>query len=245
MPDPREIRSMFARISPRYDFLNRVLSLGIDRRWRSALLRAAGEVEGRTIVDLCCGTGDVSFLFARHGARVVGIDFTLEMVALAERKRLRGRPGAGNLLFAHGDATAVPLRGACADVATIAFGIRNVHDRAGSLRDVARVLVPGGKLLVLEFGRPGDRRLAGAYDFYFERVLPRIGGLLSGDREAYAYLPRSVAAWPGPDAFRSEIEAAGFVDCGYRSLSGGIAFLHWGSTPPDPRNPARTRSARA
>src|SRR5262245_13304376 len=106
MPDPRQVRSMFARISARYDLLNRVLSLGIDRRWRSAMLRTAGDVRGRVAVDLCCGTGDVALLLARHGARVVGVDFTREMLVLAEEKR---RKGAVGILFAQGDATAMPL----------------------------------------------------------------------------------------------------------------------------------------
>jgi demethylmenaquinone methyltransferase/2-methoxy-6-polyprenyl-1,4-benzoquinol methylase len=226
MPDPRQVRSMFARISARYDLVNRLLSLGIDVRWRRAMLAVAGEVRGRAAIDLCCGTGDVSFLLARHGARVVGVDFTREMLALAERKRARRATGAP--AFVQGDATAVPVRSRSADLATIAFGIRNVDDRAGALAEFRRILRPGGLLVVLEFGRPADRRLAAAYDLYFHKVLPRVGALVSGDGEAYAYLPRSVSAWPGPGAFQAEIEAAGFAGCGHRPLSGGIAFLHWG-----------------
>ena len=223
---------MFARISARYDLVNRLLSLGIDRGWRAAMLEVAGPVEGRVAVDLCCGTGDVALLLVRRGATVVGVDFTREMLDQAERKRLRARTMRGGrdarLAFAHGDATHAPLRTASADLATIAFGIRNVDDRGAALRDLARVLKPGGQLVVLEFGRPSDRRLASAYDVYFHTVLPRVGALVSGDKEAYAYLPRSVSTWPGPAEFQAEIEDAGFTGCGYRSLTGGIAFLHWG-----------------
>lgn len=220
---------MFARISARYDLVNRLLSLGIDRRWRAAMLEVAGDVRGRVAVDLCCGTGDVSLLLARHGATVVGVDFTREMIDLAEGKRVRGRATRGApVAFAHGDATRVPVCTGSADLVTIAFGIRNVDDRGAALRDIARVLRPGGMLVVLEFGRPQGRRLASAYDLYFHSVLPRVGALVSGDGEAYSYLPRSVSAWPGPAAFQAEIESAGFTACGHRALSGGIAFLHWG-----------------
>jgi demethylmenaquinone methyltransferase/2-methoxy-6-polyprenyl-1,4-benzoquinol methylase len=216
---------MFARIAPRYDLVNRLLSFGIDRRWRAAMLRAAGEVEGRVSVDFCCGTGDVSLLLARRGASVVGVDFTPEMVARAERRRVRDSARAR---FVLGDAARAPVRSGSARLATIAFGIRNVADRAAALREFARVLEPGGLLVVLEFGRPSSRVLASAYALYFHKVLPRIGGLVSGDGEAYRYLPRSVSTWPGPAAFQEEIEAAGFEECGHRPLSGGIAFLHWG-----------------
>jgi len=236
MPDPRLVRSMFARISARYDFVNRLLSLGIDRRWRAEMLRVAGPVEGRVAADFCCGTGDVTLLLARHGATAVGVDFTREMLDLAERKRAR-RPARrpGRAVFAHGDATRAPLRTGSADLATVAFGIRNVDDRGAALREMARVLRPGGMLVVLEFGRPAGRRLAAAYDLYFHRVLPRVGALVSGDGEAYAYLPRSVSAWPGPEEFQAEIESAGFASCGHRALSGGIAFLHWGRSPGEPK----------
>ncbi len=227
---------MFARIAARYDLLNRLLSLGVDQRWRGELLARAGEVRGRVAVDVCCGTGDVSLLLARSGASVVGIDFTREMLALAARKC--GRPArrgpvkdAGSIVFAHGDALSLPVRSGSADLATIAFGIRNVEDRGAGLREMARVLRPGGLLLVLEFGLPPDRRLAAAYHLYFRKVLPRLGALVSGDREAYRYLPESVAAWPGPVEFERDIERAGFSGCGHRSLSGGIASLHWGSVP--------------
>ncbi len=230
MPDPNAVRSMFASIAPRYDFLNHLLSLGIDRRWRKRLLAAAGDVRGKRVIDLCCGTGDVSFLFARGGARVLGLDFTREMLSVATARRSRaGSPPERQIGLALGDACALPVPSDCADVVTIAFGIRNVSDRAAGLRETARVLRPGGRLAILEFGNPRNRALGALYRFYFRRILPRVGAWLSGDDHAYSYLPESVAAWPGAEEFRREIERAGFEGCGHRALLGGVAHLHWGT----------------
>ncbi len=223
---------MFASIASRYDLLNRLLSAGIDRGWRRSLLALAGDVRGRSAVDVCCGTGDVALRLFRGGAHVVGIDFTPEMLLLAVKKGRRDRsthPGA--LAFVHGDAIALPLAAGCADLITIAFGIRNVTDRVAGLREMSRALKPGARLLILEFGSPRNRRVAAAFGIYFKRILPRVGAFVSGDREAYRYLPESVAAWPGAVEFQREIEQAGFIDCGHRALSGGIAYLHWGAAP--------------
>jgi demethylmenaquinone methyltransferase / 2-methoxy-6-polyprenyl-1,4-benzoquinol methylase len=230
MSDPRAVRAMFARIAGRYDLLNRLLSAGIDRRWRDALVRRLGDLRGRTLVDSCCGTGDLSFALERAGARVVGVDFTPEMLCRARAKR----SGAGTV-FVAGDALALPLRDALADAATIAFGIRNVADRGRGMRELMRVVRPGGSVLVLEFSMPRGRTLGALYRFYFTRVLPRLGGLLSGDAAAYRYLPDTVLAWPSPDELRAEMQALGLEDCGYQRLSGGIACLSYGRVPA--RNP--------
>jgi len=228
MTDPRQVRTMFARISGRYDLLNRVLSLGIDQRWRRRMLARAGEVRGARVVDLCCGTGDVSLCFARAGARVVGVDFTPEMLAHAEVKRVRAlQPG----VFATGDALALPVADRSAEVATVAFGIRNVADRRGCLREMRRVLVPGGRALVLEFSMPPGRFFGWAYRTYFTHVLPRVGRLVSRHDDAYSYLPRTVLAWPQPPALQHEMEQEGFEECGFERLTFGIACLHWGRAP--------------
>ncbi|MBL8863466.1 MAG: ubiquinone/menaquinone biosynthesis methyltransferase [Planctomycetes bacterium] len=227
MAEPAQVRSMFARIARVYDPLNRTLSLGIDQRWRRALLAAAGDVRGARVVDSCSGTGDVALAFAAAGARVVGADFTPEMLALAERKQVD--PAA--VTFVQGDALRLPVRSGAADVCTVAFGIRNVADRRAALREMRRVVRPGGRVLVLEFTMPPGRVLGPAYRFYFTRVLPGIGRVVSRHDEAYDYLPRTVLAWPSPAVFQREMEEEGLVACGHRLLTRGIACLHWGRAP--------------
>lgn len=222
-----EVRSMFGRIAQSYDFLNRTLSLGIDQRWRRAMLLRAGDVRGRTVVDACCGTGDVSLQFAAAGARVLGVDFTPQMLARADTKAAKLARRAP--VFAHGDALSLPVQDAVADVCTVAFGIRNVTDRAACLREMSRVVRAGGQVLVLEFTMPPGRILGPLYRGYFLRLLPAVGRLVSKDPEAYSYLPRTVLAWPAPQQLEHEMRAAGLVDCGHQLLSRGIACLHWGT----------------
>ena len=228
MPDPAKVRAMFARISPRYDLLNRVLSLGIDQAWRRRTVAAAGDVRGRVVVDACCGTGDLSVAFAEVGARVVGVDFTPEMLRRAGPKVAGGDARA---VFLHGDALALPVRSACADVTSVAFGVRNLSSARAGLAELARVTRPGGRVLVLEFTTPPGAILGRLYRFYFTRLLPTIGRLVSKDCDAYSYLPRTVLAWPSPEEFQREFEAVGMVDCGFARLTRGIACLHWGRVP--------------
>jgi demethylmenaquinone methyltransferase/2-methoxy-6-polyprenyl-1,4-benzoquinol methylase len=228
MQQARQVRAMFGRIAGCYDLLNRVLSLGIDRRWRRAMVAVAGETDGRFVVDACCGTGDVALEFAGRGARVLGVDFTPEMLARAELKGRRRSPGT---VFAHGDALRLPVRDGSADLCTNAFGIRNVEDRRAGLREMRRVLRPDGRAVILEFTLPPGRLLGLGYRLYFTRVLPAVGRLVSRDGDAYSYLPRTVLAWPSPGEFQREMEREGFVECGHRLLSRGIACLHWGKAP--------------
>ncbi len=221
---------MFARIAGRYDLLNHLLSCGIDRGWRRRTVReaaGAGGLAGQCVVDVCCGTGDLALEFRRAGARVVGVDFTPEMLRIARPKSGAGEP----VIFARGDALRLPVRSASADVASVAFGVRNLADADAGLRELARVVRPGGRVLVLEFSPPPKGLLGAVYGVYFTRVVPLLGGLVSGDREAYRYLPRTVSAWPGPDRVRAQMESVGLADCGYRALTGGLACLHWGRVP--------------
>jgi len=219
---------MFARIAGTYDLLNHLLSAGIDRRWRRRAVAKALEGPCGVVVDACTGTGDLGLEFARHGARVVGVDFTPEMLARALPKRRRV---ASPTCFVHGDAQELPVRGESADVACVAFGIRNVEDRARAFGELLRVLRPGGLLLVLEFSRPPGRALGSLYGLYFERLLPGVGKLFSRDDDAYSYLVRTVNAWPSPIALQAELETLGLEDCGHELLTGGIACLHWGRRP--------------
>jgi demethylmenaquinone methyltransferase/2-methoxy-6-polyprenyl-1,4-benzoquinol methylase len=223
------VRAMFGRIARRYDFLNRTLSLGIDQRWRRAMVERAGDVRGKRVVDACCGTGDVALAFAEAGARVLGVDFTPEMLVRAEAKGRVLRKGAP--AFAQGDALGLPVRDGAADVCTVAFGIRNVSDRRACLREMARVVRPGGLVIVLEFTMPPGRVLGPVYRAYFRRCLPLVGRLVSKDEDAYSYLPRTVLAWPAPAALEDEMRAEGLVECGHRLLTRGIACLHWGVRP--------------
>jgi demethylmenaquinone methyltransferase/2-methoxy-6-polyprenyl-1,4-benzoquinol methylase len=225
MPDPREVRSMFGRIAGRYDLLNRVLSLGIDRSWRARTVRRAGPVTGRTVIDACCGTGDLALEFSRAGARVVGVDFTPEMLRLARPKAVEERSSAA---FLHGDAMRLPVKSAAADVCSVAFGVRNLADLDSGLAELARVLKPGAHLYVLEFSPPPRGPLGWFCRLYFGHVLPRLGAWISGDAEAYRYLPRTIGAWWEPRELQRRMELAGLTDCGFESLTFGIASLHWG-----------------
>ena len=218
---------MFSRIAGSYDLLNRSLSLGIDQRWRRRTVALAGALDGREVVDVCCGTGDLAVLFAERGAQVVGVDFTPEMLARAVPKGRR----AGHTLFVHGDAMCLPIPDASADVASVAFGIRNVADRRGGLAEMARVVRPGGLVIVLEFTTPPGKLFGALYRFYFTQLLPKLGGIISGDGDAYSYLPRTVLAWPSPDEFQAEFEELGLTGCGHEMLTRGIACLHWGRVP--------------
>jgi demethylmenaquinone methyltransferase / 2-methoxy-6-polyprenyl-1,4-benzoquinol methylase len=227
MHDPQSVRSMFARIAGRYDLLNRVLSCGIDQRWRRFCVKQVGDVRDQVVVDACCGTGDLSVAFERAGARVIGVDFTPEMLRFATPKVRDGRP----TVFAHGDALRLPVATGSAVACTVAFGIRNVADRLAGMREMARVVRPGGKIFVLEFSTPPGWFMGGIYRTYFTKVLPLIGKWISGDGAAYRYLPETVLAWPKPDELQREMEDCGLEQCDHRLLTRGVACLHWGRVP--------------
>lgn len=217
---------MFARIARRYDLLNHLLSAGVDRRWRAQLVGQLGDLRGRVLLDSCCGTGDLAFALEHAGARVLGVDFTPEMLVHARRK------GAGRAArFVAGDALRLPLGDASVDAAAIAFGIRNVADRRAGVREMMRVVRPGGTVILLEFSPPPGGPMGALYRSYFTRVLPRLGGWISGAADAYRYLPDTVLAWPAPAELRAEMEALGLEHCGYRRLTAGIACLSWGRVP--------------
>lgn len=220
---------MFSTISPSYDRLNHILSLNIDRKWRSEVRREISDilaVPGSLTVDVACGTGDLSFELSKGGdSKIVGIDFCQPMLSIAQSKRLK----AGNgVEFAAGDALHLPFSDASCDAATIAFGLRNLSDWNAGLRELRRVLRPGGRLVVLECSRPvvpGFRQL---FDFYFRSILPRIGGMVSGSRDAYEYLYDSVSNFPAQEELAAMISDAGFTDVAYRNLTGGIVAIHSG-----------------
>jgi demethylmenaquinone methyltransferase/2-methoxy-6-polyprenyl-1,4-benzoquinol methylase len=234
--EPARIAGMFDAIARRYDTLNHLLSLGFDRRWRRRAI-AALELTGRErVVDVCTGTADMAIeaVTRRDGqARaVVAIDFAGEMLRLALEKVRRAGLTA-NVHVVRGDATELPLPDAAFDAATIAFGIRNVVDPAGACREFSRVLRPGGRLAVLEFGFPKIPGVRAAYRWYFRYVLPRVGRLVSRHGEAYSYLPASVDQFPTPDAFADVLRNSGFARVEYQSLTFGIVYLYLGRKAED------------
>ncbi|HET7294787.1 MAG TPA: ubiquinone/menaquinone biosynthesis methyltransferase [Vicinamibacteria bacterium] len=228
-PEKRAVRSMFDRIAPRYDLLNRLLSAGIDVRWRRRAVDLLGLGGSGRVLDLCTGTADlmIEWLERGPGCSGIGLDLSTEMLRLAAHKlRARSHPLRGFLLG--GDAERLPFRSASFDGAMVAFGIRNVGDVDGALREVARVLRPGGRLVILEFGMPSGA-LGVLYRLYFARVLPFVGGLVSGDRGAYRYLPDSVRRFDAPEELAARLLRAGFGALEARRLTLGIAWLHGGA----------------
>jgi demethylmenaquinone methyltransferase/2-methoxy-6-polyprenyl-1,4-benzoquinol methylase len=230
VPDSTSVNSLFGRIAGRYDLANRLLSGGRDVGWRRELVAAVCRRAPAEVLDLATGSGDVAFALSRGlgpSARILGVDFCEPMLVVAERKKAAAR-GFSNVRFKSGDALALPLPDESFDAATIAFGLRNLADRARGLAEIRRVLRPGGRLFVLEFSQP-RRGLRPFYLFYLRRLLPVLAGLVTGDRPAYVYLNKSIEAFPGREALRAEIAAAGFSDVTARPFTLGIVALHEGT----------------
>jgi demethylmenaquinone methyltransferase/2-methoxy-6-polyprenyl-1,4-benzoquinol methylase len=220
---------MFTDITPRYDLLNHLLSFHIDRGWRKALGNRLAKILERPdarILDLCCGTGDVLFHLEKRGAaRIIGADFCHPMLVAANRKAaLRG----SRARLVEADALELPLGDDSIDAVSIAFGFRNLANYAHGLAEFHRVLKPGGVLAILEFSHPHGWLMKSCYGFYSRVVLPAVGGLLSGSREAYSYLPESIRRFPGARELRAMFEASGFAQADFQLLTGGIAALHTG-----------------
>lgn len=219
---------MFDRIAPRYDLLNRLLSAGIDVRWRRAAVDALGVSAGARVLDLCTGTADLLIESLRRdaGQEGLGIDLSPAMLLRGREKLARRGMGARSVLL-RGDAASLPVRTGSFDGALVAFGIRNVTEPLLALREAHRALRAGGALVVLEFALPPGL-MGRLYRFYFRSVLPRLGGLISGDRGAYAYLPASVERFATPQELAGLMQQAGFADVVSRPLTAGIAYLHRG-----------------
>ena len=223
------VREMFARIAKRYDLLNHLLSGNVDKRWRRIVATRVREklTSSRScVLDVACGTGDLSLtLFEITGARVVGTDFCRPMLEIAARKT------SDRIPLIEGDALSLPFRDESFEVVTIAFGLRNLASVAGGLAELRRVLKPGGWVAVLEFSRPANPVLRPLFGLYFTRVLPLMGGLISGSPSAYSYLPASVQKFPDQEQLSLLIEQAGFDRVQFENLTGGIAALHMGRRP--------------
>jgi demethylmenaquinone methyltransferase/2-methoxy-6-polyprenyl-1,4-benzoquinol methylase len=220
---------MFGQIAPRYDLLNHLLSLNIDRYWRARTVKRVAHIlerPGARVLDVACGTGDLMLALAARGqARVFGSDFCHPMLVAAHRKAGERRSRAA--LF-ESDALNLPVAGAALDLVTIAFGFRNLANYRHGLDELRRVLKPGGTAAILEFSTPPNRALARLYDYYSRAILPAIGGWISGSKEAYSYLPESVRKFPSAEGLADQMRAAGFSNVRFVRMSAGIVALHLG-----------------
>lgn len=232
--DPAKIAGMFDAIARRYDTLNHLLSAGLDRRWRRRAVRALRLSDGDRVLDMCTGTGDLAIEAATsstgHAGEVLGIDFSAEMLRLALGKT-RAAGLDHRVRLARGDATMMPVPDMAFDAASVAFGIRNVLDPERACREFHRALKPGGRLAILEFGSPQLPGLRAAYLWYFKRVLPLVGKLISRHSEAYTYLPASVAEFPTGRAFSAILTRAGFANVRFETMTFGVVYLYLAERP--------------
>lgn len=236
------VRDMFSRIAPRYDFLNHLLSFTLDRHWRLRAARQFRRILRRTdarVLDLCCGTGDLTFALERvrihelrdsgaHRFPLIGSDFAQPMLYRARKKATQHSHAA---VFTTADALQLPFRDASFDLVTTAFGFRNLVNYENGLREIARVLKPGGEVGILEFSEPGAGPLASLFRFYFRQILPRIGAAISGSSEAYSYLPGSVARFPTPPELTALLQKVGFTRIGVHSWNVRSVVLHTARRP--------------
>ncbi len=238
------VREMFSRIAPRYDFLNHALSFSLDKVWRRRTARKFRRILRRTdarVLDLCCGTGDLTFALERvrvqeirdrgaHRFPLIGSDFAQPML---DRARRKGAAHAHSTVFTTADAMSLPFADASFDLITSAFGFRNLVNYEGGLREIARVLKPGGEVGILEFSEPGAGPMAGLFRFYFRNVLPHVGKAISGNKEAYAYLPGSVASFPAPTEITALLRRVGFTAVRTFSWNFRSVVLHTAKLPQD------------
>jgi demethylmenaquinone methyltransferase/2-methoxy-6-polyprenyl-1,4-benzoquinol methylase len=223
------VREMFGRIAPRYDLLNHLLSLDIDKLWRRRVAKRFSAVlhnPSARVLDLCCGTGDLALAFRKEapiGAEIVGSDFVPEML---DRARTKAAAFRAIITFVEADALCLPFDDGSFDLVSCSFGFRNLANYERGMIEIFRVLKPGGAAAILEFAEPRGRLFGILYRFYFRRVLPRLGGLISGNGSAYTYLPDSVSKFPSPEALQALFERSGYADARFERWTGGIAALH-------------------
>jgi len=236
----RKVREMFSQIAPRYDLLNHLLSLQFDRLWRARVTRRVRPILDRpdtVALDLCCGTGDLALSLAAAGkARVIGADFAHPMLVRAREKSASAMASSSSqsthtISFAEADALLLPFVDRSFDLVTTAFGFRNLANYETGLREIYRILKPGGTLAILEFTEPPVGFLGGLYRWYFRRILPRVGGLISGDRSAYTYLPASVSRFFLPRELVSLLQTVGYSEVDFHVWTFGTVALHTAVRP--------------
>lgn len=220
---------MFDSIAPRYDLLNRILSLGIDVSWRRRMVGMVRDAQAREILDLATGTADLAIMMAQRipGSRITGADISQGMLSLG-RAKVKEKGLEERITLVEGDACSLPFPEGSFDGVTAAFGVRNFSDIAAGALEMYRVLRPGGGVFMLEFGLPENRLFGAIYRLYFHNVLPRIGRIISRDKDAYTYLPQSVDEFPYGKDFVKIMREAGFDRCGFKNLFGGVAQVYYG-----------------
>lgn len=221
---PSDVASMFDGIAKKYDITNNIISMGQDRAWRKATVNAVNPLPGEVILDLAAGTGTSSEPFDARGARVVPCDFSYGMLAVGKERR-------PDLPFTAGDGTALPFADEVFDAATISFGLRNIVDTNLALRELLRVVKPGGRIVICEFSTPTFVPFALMYDKYLMKALPKVAGLVARDSGSYDYLAESISQWPDQETLGKLMLQAGWTKVGFRNLSGGIVALHRGIRP--------------
>ena len=226
-PTHDRVRGIFSGIARSYDVFTRMPRWGFDALWRRAAVRDARLKPGSRVLDICAGTGDLALALARTGVprEVVASDFVPEMLDIAREKAAR-YSGSTQISIAEADAQALPFEDSSFDVVTVAFGVRNLPDRAANFREVRRVLRPGGRYVVLEFSRPSFAPWRGLYHIYLRNIIPAIGGALSGDRESFQYLNDSILQFPTQTELAAELRHSGFSAISWRDLTGGVVAIH-------------------
>lgn len=226
LPEPKRVQSMFNDIAHSYDRLNSLMTAGLHRNWRDLAVMLSRVEEGSAALDVCCGTGDLAFALKQavgSTGRVVGLDFSVDMLTVAREKCGRNQLW---VKFVLGDALALPFADASFDACTVGFGIRNVSDPMLAFSEMRRVCRPGGRVVCLEITQPQIPVFKQFYGVWFDHVVPRLGRVASGSRDAYSYLPASVRRFPGPEPLRGLMKAAGLMEPRYEIVAGGIIAIH-------------------
>jgi demethylmenaquinone methyltransferase/2-methoxy-6-polyprenyl-1,4-benzoquinol methylase len=228
--DRAGISAMFNNIAASYDILNHLLSFGIDKYWRAVLVKKLVKRKPKKVLDIACGTGDLTIAIYKRGVEVIGLDIADKMIAIAKRKSdktyERFSTGAPRPKYICGSADEIPFENSTFDAVTIGFGIRNFENRGESLLEIKRVLKSGGTLAILEFATPKNKLWRTLFNIYFLKILPFVGKIISKDNHAYNYLPKSVESFPQYKEFADELEHFGFDSVKYKSLTGGVAILY-------------------